>query len=129
MQPAFLKDLEARYLAFTRWLAALDSQVKMESLTAVELDLIALEYLDEKFFDGEHVGTVEKLPSALRFLHPGLGRGSTKSEFPRCSRALRGWMKIDPGRMRLPMPKEAVMLCFAALVHRRAFLEATAFMI
>ena len=76
-----------------------------------DLDAALRDYADELFLDGEdsHVGS--KLQAALEFERPQAARVGTL-HLPRFKRALKGWRKLAPQQVRMPL-MEFLKSCIA----------------
>jgi hypothetical protein len=81
----------------------------MTQMSPDSLDALLLDYYDRLFFDGRHVGDAEKTAAGLKHCFPTILRGSLPTCLPRSMKALRGWSRYAPGRMRLPLPEEALL--------------------
>ena len=67
-----------------------------------ELDAALCEYADHLFLSGETCSYRQKLQAALEYVRPETARdGSLR--LPRFKRALKGWRKLSPAQVRLPM--------------------------
>jgi len=68
------------------------------------LDVAVVRFLCVLFQDGFESGTGSALVSALRHFMPALSTAK-KEPLPRCERAMQGWRRLTPGKMRLPIPR------------------------
>ena len=78
-------------------------------VTEADWDYLLSRLMDQMFLDGEAAGFGEKLLSAVTWMYPSLSAaGGGKMAMSR--QALRGWRKIEPIGMRLPVPFLVVMM-------------------
>jgi len=85
--------------------------------TAAELDVVLTVFMVNLYLDGYDTGTGRTTAAALRFYLPALFVG--RNVLPRTLRALDGWRKLVPPKMRLPLPKIAVGAVAGWLMFRR----------
>jgi len=83
--------------------------------TALQLDAVLAVFFVHLFLDGYDVASGRGTVTALRHFLPGLLGGGLP--MPRSSRALVGWRKLAPPRMRLPLPRAAMGAVVGYLLH------------
>ncbi|CAE8588527.1 unnamed protein product [Polarella glacialis] len=79
-----------------------------------QFDSVLTLYLNSLFFDGCNVNAGSLIIASLKFYLPHFSR-TGPGHMPRAGRALKGWGKLAPAKMRLPMPR-VVMLAICALL-------------
>ena len=67
-----------------------------------DLDLALLDFSDEMYLNGEDSHAGEKLKAALEFERPEAARNG-QLNLPRFKRALKGWRKLAPTQVRMPL--------------------------
>ena len=75
--------------------------------TALELDLVICQRLEELFFNGKSMEEGSHLVAAVKFFLAEVSRLGD-SGLPRCMKALKGWGLAAPGLQRLPLPLEVL---------------------
>ena len=95
----------------------------MDWTSSVQIDAVAVEYLNYLFNDGELLHRGTSFLAALKFFFPQFGRDGLL-RLPRCSRALRGWSKKRPPLQRVPLPRLVVMAIIGLLLFDSNVAEA-----
>ena len=105
-------DYRMRMMRFSEWCL-------MHCLgwsTWARLDAVMLRYFDECFWRGDAGGDGSKTLAALKFYIPGVSRLGN-FHLPRCHRALKAWLRIDPGSQRLPLPMAVTLAICAWMIE------------
>ncbi|CAK0826416.1 unnamed protein product [Prorocentrum cordatum] len=90
--------------------------------TAAELDALLLVFFGDLCLDGFATATGRMTMAALRHLLPHVLAGPRA--LPRAARALKGWSRLVPPQMRLPLPRLAMLAVVGLLIQDRRFAEA-----
>ena len=83
------------------------------SLLLWDMELLA--HLTELYEEGAHVGEAHRLLAAAAWINP-LASGALRLSFPRSYAAAQGWLKVEPGVERPPLPysvAKAIMMKMA----------------
>ena len=78
---------------------------------------LILEFMDELFFRGHPVEDGQKLIAAIKHTFPQYGRGGPL-HLARAERALRGWSRHSPTRVRAPMPVQIMAAMVGYMLTR-----------
>jgi hypothetical protein len=90
--------------------------------TSEQLDIALAEWFEILFFDGWDASTGTKGLAAVRFHLPRLGQvGAT---LPRAQRAIKGWIKRAPAKMRPPIPWYTALLIIGHFLRNGRVAEA-----
>ena len=89
---------------------------------AAELDALLLVFFGNLCLDGFDTATGRMTMAALRHLLPHML--AAPRPLPRATRALKGWGRLVPPQMRLPMPRLAMLAVVGLFILERKFGEA-----
>ena len=85
--------------------------------SAAQQDAGITDFLNMKWFEGFEIAEGRKYLSAWRDSHSSLGLNVLQT-FPRASRALQGWARLDPGKTRAPLPWPVAALLAASMARK-----------
>lgn len=107
-------DYFRKLAEFQQWVRQSD-----ESITSpAALDGALTRYFDQLFFQGYSAQYGEKVMASVMFAIPAVSKhgGAT---LVRARRALRGWLRVMPGKQRLPLPWPCLMAILGVLCSER----------
>ena len=106
---AVKEPTEEAYLKAVTAFVAYASALLLDWKTTSQLDAVLVVYFTEMFLEGYNVEAGAYLLAGLNHFLPAVLDGAGQRVLPRCHRALKGWRKLAPPQMRLPMPRAAVL--------------------
>ena len=122
--PSTREDYQHRMSKFTTWCG--ENLLDWKSLS--ELDSVIVIYFDECFFHGQSGQEGSKTLAALKFYVPLVSRMGSY-HLPRAHRAVKSWLKVDPGQQRLPLPLPITLAICAWMVEHHLAWEAFAILL
>ena len=111
------KDTESNYFALASAFMRYCQILQLNWSDALTFDQVLVEYLNYMHLEGESAEQGTKAVSALQHYLPQTAKGG-EWKIPRAIRCLKGWRKLMPAVMRLPLPRAAAFAIAGVMMSR-----------